>query len=121
LRERFTARIFLNFLRRLVRQVGRRIFLIVERHPGHQSRLVTRWRPAHQPELRLCFLPPDSPELHPDEGVNQDVRSNAVGRKRARKQREMIGAVRPSLRRTQKRPAVVRRYFDEKHVRYAAS
>jgi transposase len=120
-RERFTARVFLNFLRRLVRQVGRRIFLIVDRHPVHKSRLVTRWRQAHQQELRLFFLPPYSPELNPDECVNQDVKSNAVGRKRARNQREMIGAVRSYLRRRQKRPAVVRRYFDEEHVRYAAS
>ena len=37
-KRKFTASVFLRFSRRLVRQAGRRVFLIVDRHPVHRSR-----------------------------------------------------------------------------------
>ena len=70
--------------------------------------------------LRLFYLPGYSPELNPDELLNQDVKSNADGRRRSRNKRELLGNVRGYLRSTQRQPRVVRNYFQEKHVRYAA-
>ncbi len=46
-RERFKDRVFLNFLTRLVRQVPRKVFLIVDGHPVHRAARVTRWVRAH--------------------------------------------------------------------------
>ncbi|MBD3887715.1 IS630 family transposase, partial [Phormidium tenue FACHB-886] len=54
-----------------------------------------------------------------DELLNHDVKANAVGRKRARTKREMMENVRQHLRRRQRQPDVVRRFFHEKHVAYA--
>jgi hypothetical protein len=48
------------------------------------------------------------------------VKANALGRKRAKDQKELIKNVRGFLRRKQKRPEMVRKYFHEKHVSYAA-
>ena len=45
-RQRFTARVFLNFLRRLLRltrKTRRKVFLIADGHPVHKSRSVSRW------------------------------------------------------------------------------
>ena len=70
--------------------------------------------------LRLFFLPAYSPELNPDEYLNQDVKSNALGRQRPRHQAELIGTVRRSLRSRQRRPTYVRRYFRAEPVQYAA-
>ncbi|MBI2818742.1 MAG: IS630 family transposase, partial [Acidobacteria bacterium] len=61
-----------------------------------------------------------SPELNPDELLNQDVKTNAVGRMRPRDEQELIGNVLSNLRITQGHPQVVRRYFRERHVQYAA-
>jgi transposase len=119
-RDRFDGRVFLAFLRRLVRQAGRRVFLIVDSHPVHRSGRVKRWLGRHERTIRAFFLPGYSPELNPDELLNQDVKSNAVRRRRARDAGEMMGAVRGYLRGRQRRPALVRRYFEEEHVRYAA-
>jgi hypothetical protein len=52
----------------------------------------------------MFFLPEYSPELNPDEYLNNDVKSNAVGRQRAADQSEMIAQVRSYLRQTQGRP-----------------
>ena len=118
--QRFTARVFVRFLRRLIRHVGRKVFLIVDGHPVHRARLVRRWLAEHAAQLRLFWLPPYSPELNPDELLNQDVKSNAVGRRRPADRQELIDNVRSYLWGTQRKPDLVRRYFQEAHVRYAA-
>jgi transposase len=118
-KERFNAGVFIRFLKRLVRQVGRKIVLIVDAHPAHKARETARWLKVHGKKIQLYFLPSYSPELNPDELLNQDVKSNAVGRRRAIDQADLILNVRGYLRSTQKMPHVVRSYFQEKHVRYA--
>ena len=70
--------------------------------------------------FRMFFLPSYSPELNPDEILNQDIKSNAVGRKRAHNLREMINHIRSFLWGRQRRPSIVSNYFKEKHVQYAA-
>jgi transposase len=119
-KERFTAGKFIEFLRRLVRHAGRLLYLIVDGHPVHRSSKVGRWLRAHEGKIRMFWLPSYSPELNPDELLNQDVKSNALGRRRPLDQGEMVDGVRSYLRGTQKRPEIVCNYFREKHVRYAA-
>ncbi|MFZ5451291.1 MAG: IS630 family transposase [Thermodesulfobacteriota bacterium] len=83
-KERFTTQVFLEFLRRLLRQSDRRVYPIIDRHPVHRSRKVKNWVEENAERLRLIFLPSYSPELNPDELLNQDVKSNALGRQRPR-------------------------------------
>jgi transposase len=118
-KQRFTTPVFVEFLGRLVRQVGK-AFLIVDGHPVHRSATVKRWVARHAKKLRLFYLPGYSPKLNPDELLNQDVKSNAVGRQRPQDQQTMIGTVRSYLRSTQKQPQIVRNYFHQKDVHYAA-
>jgi transposase len=119
-RGKFTADVLIKFLRRLIRNSTRKIFLILDGHPVHRSAKAQRWIERHAQELRVFLLPAYSPELNPDELLNHDVKANAVGRQRPRDLPEMEGTVRSYLRRTQGRPAIVRSYFEEKHVQYAA-
>ncbi len=49
---------------------------------------------------------PYSPELNPDEMLNQDVKSNAVGRKRARTPKELKNNFTQYLFGTQKCPDI---------------
>lgn len=118
-KERFNARVFVRFLKRLAKQVGRPLVLIVDSHPAHRAQMTKRWLERNQGLIKMHFLPPYSPELNPDELLNQDVKSNAVGRRRAADQIELISNVRGYLRSTQKTPHIVQSYFQEEHVRYA--
>lgn len=119
-KERFTVAVFLKFLRRLLRQNRRRIFLIIDNHPVHLARATLRWFKTRRRQLRVYFLPGYSPELNPDEYLNQDVKTNAVGRTRPLDRQEMIGNVRAYLRSTQTHAWLVKRYFQAEHVRYAS-
>lgn len=123
-RQRFTARVFLNFLGRLLRltrKTRRKVFLIADGHPVHKARSVRRWLAEHAAHIQIFWLPSYSPELNPDELLNQDVKTNALGRIRPLNLPEMMDNVRSYLRITQRNPRLVKNYFRERHVRYAAN
>ena len=119
-KQRFIAAVFVEFLTRLVRQArGQKIILILDGHPVHRSARVRRWVEAHADQIELEFLPGYSPELNPTELLNQDLKTNSLGRRRPRSQKELIDDTRSYLRSTQRQPRLVARYFDGKHVNYA--
>jgi len=70
--------------------------------------------------LRLILLPGYCPELNPDELLNQDVKTNGLGKSRPRDKAAMIATVRSHPHRRHKQPQVIKNLFLEKHVRYAA-
>lgn len=116
----FNAEVFIRFCRRLLRQRRRRIFLIVDGHPVHRSAAARDWLRANRHRIRMFFLPGYSPELNPDEYLNNDVKTNAVGRQRPASKPELIANLEDYLRDTQRRPSIVKRYFQPEPVRYAA-
>jgi transposase len=117
---RFTTPVFVTFLKRLVRHLGRMVFLIVDGHPVHRAAAVKRWLAEHAGQVRVFHLPGYSPKLNPDELLNQDVKSNAVGRQRPQNRQEMVATVRAYLHSTRRRPDIVQNYFLQEDVRYAA-
>lgn len=119
-KKKFVAKVFTTFLGRLIRQNEGMVFLIVDRHPVHRSSELRQWLEDHKKRIRLYFLPSYSPELNPDELLNQDVKSNAVGRKRPRDQKDLMSNTRGFLYGRQKKPGIVKKYFHGEHVRYAA-
>jgi transposase len=111
---------FLEFIKRLLHNAQRMIFLIVDGHPAHKAKLVTRFAESVKDRFRLFFLPPYSPELNPDERVWNDVKNNAVGRKAITSPKDLHGAVIGHLRLIQKSPHRVRSYFNNETTKYAA-
>jgi transposase len=118
-KERFTGPVFLDFLRRLVRQAkGHKLVVIVDGHPAHRAKLVRDWVAAHPEQIELHYLPGYSPELNPAELLNQDVKTNALGRRRPHTLTQLISEVRAYLRSRAQRHVIA--YFQESHVNYAA-
>lgn len=111
----------LKFLKRLIRLVRPLFFLIVERHPAHLSVEVARWLARNSKRIQMFFLPGYSPELNPDKLLNQDVKTNALGRRRPEDLGQMVDNVRGYLWGTQRRQDTVRRCSDEQLVRDAAA
>jgi len=119
--ERFTADVMIRFLARLLKQMQRKVFLIVDGHPVHRSRAVKKFLAEKKGRIQLFHLPPYSPQLNPDEMLNQDVKTNAVRRKPAANQADMLGNLRSYLHSRQRQPHLVRNYFHAPGVRYAAA
>lgn len=117
---KFRAPVFVQFLTRLLKSVRRRIYLIVDGHPVHRSAVVTRFVVRHPKRLRLIQLPGYCPELNPDELLNQDVKTHGLGKSRPANRTELLKTVRRHLYRRQNQPQVIKNFFQEQHVRYAA-
>jgi transposase len=72
-----------RFLRCLVRDARRKVFLILDRLQVHRAQLTQDWLAEHRSEIEAFYLPSYSPELNPDEDVNADLKQ-AVPRRRQR-------------------------------------
>lgn len=117
-RESFKINIFLTFLRRLVRQQTKKIFLIVDQHPVHRSKKVCNWLKKHVKQIQVFFLPGYCPELNPDELLNQDVKGQALSKQRPTSQDEMLKCVINHLRMRQKQPAIIKRFVAKIYTSY---
>jgi transposase len=118
----FTGRVFIDFLRRLLRELaGRKVHLIVDQHPVHRAKLVGAWVARHAERIELHFLPGYSPELNPVELLNNDVKANAAGRRGARTVVELAGELRAYARCRQRQPEVIARFFQTPATCYAAA
>lgn len=120
-KDNFNNRVCLTFLRRLLKNNRRKVVLIWDGHPVHCSAAVAGFVAENATRLKVHRLPTYSPDLNPDELVNNDVKSNALGRKRPRTQKQMIRHIRQHMQKRQNDPALVRRFFQEESVRYAAA
>ena len=117
---KFKAPLFVEFMKRLLKQLDGRLYLIVDGHPVHRSGAARRFADQHTRRLRLIRMPSYCPELHPDELLNQDVKTNGLGKSRPTNRTELMATVRRHLHRRQKQPRVIRNLFREEQVRYAA-
>lgn len=115
------ARVFIEFLKRLMQGRRRAVFLIVDGHPAHRSKSVRSHVDSLGGRLKLFFLPPYSPELNPDEFVWNDVKNNGVARTLVHGPRDLHRAVLGRLRYLQKSPHIVRSFFQAPDTRYAAA
>jgi transposase len=107
-------------LTRLVRDVGRKVFPILDRLPVHRSAKVRDWLAGRDAEIEVFYLPGYSPELNPDEGLNGDLKRAATGKAPARSKAGLQHAVLGHRRRLSKLPDRVRSFFGHKTFRYAA-
>jgi hypothetical protein len=65
-------------------------------------------------------LSPYSPELNPQEYVNQDIKTNVIGKKRPINKAKMRNGVEGFMYNTKNDKKQVQKCLHEKHVRYAA-
>lgn len=117
--ENFTSEIFLQFLKRLVRQSNRKILLIVDNHRSHKSKMVNEWLTKNVDRINVYYLPSYCPELNPDEFLNQDVKSH-LGKQRLHTKAQMVKSLSSHLKMRQKQPHIIQNFIKGCHPRYAA-
>ncbi|MCZ2148581.1 MAG: transposase [Bryobacterales bacterium] len=105
---KLNAGVFVEFLKRLLHNAKRPVFLILDGRPVHRPRVGEEFVRSTGGKLSLFFLPGYSPELNPQETISSTM---ALGPAREAKSR---------LFRPQRRPAIIRPFFEPPDVRYAA-
>ena len=114
------AEILIDFLRRLVKGQGRKLFLILDNLRVHHAKPVKAWLAAHKEQIEVFYLPSYSPELNPDEMANADLKQAVTKQAPARTKLQLVKATARHLRSVQKQPARIQSYFLHDPVRYAA-
>lgn len=119
-RGKMNAARLTEFMDRLIRSSGSKVFLILDNLKVHHAHVVKAWVAEHDKQIELFHLPSYSPDLNPDEYLNCDLKT-IVGNKpdsraKGQLQRSALGA----MRSIQKQPRRVRKYFKHKSISYAA-
>lgn len=114
------ASIFLRFLKRLVKDAKRKLFLIVDNLRVHHAKIVMAWIAENADKIELFFLPPYAPEHNPDEFLHNDLKQAMARRRMPKDKAGLTSGLRSYMHGLQKRPAKVRAFFQAPTVRYAA-
>lgn len=115
-----TARVFRDFLKRLITGVDQKIILVVDGHPTHRAKLVKRFVEQNQDSIELVFLPPYSPELNPDEFVWNHVKQR-IAKTTVEDKQSLKMTVERVMRSLQMMPHIVAGFFYAPTCRYAVS
>lgn len=117
--SKLTEAVFLAFLKRLIAQRERKLFWIVDRHPVHRGKQVQQWLAQHKEQIELCFLPSYSPELNPTEYLNGDVKQGVHSKPPTRNLAQLKQRLISHLRKLQKLPSRILKYFEHPFIAYA--
>jgi transposase len=111
---------FLAFLRRLTKDAGQKVLLIVDNLKVHQAGKVQAWVESHAHAIELFYLPAYAPDHNPSEYLNNDLKQQLRQRPQPGSKNELIEQSRSVLRIIQRSPDRIRAYFTPEPVRYAA-
>lgn len=110
---------FIVFLKDLIQDAQRKVFLIVDNLRVHRANRVREWAAENTEKIELFYLPPYAPELNPDEYLNRDLKTSIRSGPIARTAAALLEKARTCMERIAAMPDRVRSYFSHEYVRYA--
>ena len=116
--QRVNASVFIDFLRRLLVNAERPIYLVLDGHPVHRSKKVRDFVERQDGRLKLFFLPPYSPELNPDELVWNVVKGQVSGKTVVEDKQTLRRLVRGASIRLRRSTDKLKKLFLEANVTY---
>ncbi len=119
-KDNMNADKLIDFMRRLVHDSKKKVFLILDNLRVHHSKKVRAWLLEHKDEIEVFYLPPYAPEYNPDELLNSDLKRGISKRPSPRSDKELEHNVRSHLKTVQLRPDKIRGFFGSSTTCYAA-
>jgi transposase len=110
----------IDFMRRLVHDSPKKVFLVLDNPRVHRAKKVTAWLEKHKAEIEVFYLPPYAPEYNPDEMLNSDLKRGISNRPSPRSEKELEHNVRPHLKSAQLRPEKIKGFLHAKYTKYAS-
>jgi transposase len=118
-KDNMNADKLIDFMRRLIYDSKKKVFLILDNLRVHHSKKVSAWVEKHKDEIEIFFLPPYAPEYNPDELLNSDLKRGISKRPSPRSDKELERNVRSHLKSVQLRPEKIRGFFGSATTIYA--
>lgn len=72
--ENFNSDKLIEFINALIRDAGKKVFLILDNLRVHYSKSIKAWLAENKAEIEVFYLPSYSPQLNPDERLNADLK-----------------------------------------------
>jgi Transposase and inactivated derivatives len=119
-KDNMNADKLIDFMRRLVADTHKKVFLILDNLRVHHSKKVRAWLEKHRGEIEVFFLPPYAPEYNPDELLNSDLKRGVGNRAMPNSESELEHNVRSHLKSLQLNPAKIQSFFAAGFTCYAA-
>jgi transposase len=116
--EKMNQKIFIDFMRRLIRESERKVFFIVDNLRVHHGKIVAEWLKKHQDEIEVFFLPPYAPQSNPDEYLNHALKQDVHSGDLPRTKKEIKHKIHSFMRRLQHRKDKVMRFFHHQYLSY---
>ena len=111
---------FLKFLRQLIKNRERKIYLVLDNLKVHHSKIVKKWVKKNERTIELFFLPSYSPEKNPDEYLNCDLKYGVSEKQAPKNVEKLEKIVNEHMTMLQKNEHRVKKYFNHPEIRYAA-
>lgn len=118
--ETMTAKVLIQFLRRLTKDANRKVFLILDNLRVHHAKLVRAWLAGNSDKIEIHYLPAYCPELNPDEYLNGCLKESIGKQPAARSHKELESKVRSFMKSKQRKPNSISKLFRHPAVAYAA-
>jgi transposase len=119
-RETMTSSRLITFMKRLIKDAERKIYLILDNLRVHHSKDVARWLESVRSAIEVFYLPSYSPELNPDEYLNNNLKNRVHSGTQAHTVKDLKHKTGSFMRTMVKRPHHVKRFFQHPAVTYAA-
>lgn len=116
----FNADRLIEFMESIVKDVPRKVFLVMDNLKVHHSKPVQKWLEAHKKEIEVFYLPSYSPELNPDERLNADLKHAITTSVPRRTRQGLLKKTQEHMAMVKSSPERVKTYFKDEHVAYAA-
>lgn len=110
----------IEFFAALVKQAGRKVFLILDNLGVHHCAPVKKWLAEHTQHIAVFFLPSYAPELNPDERLNGDLKQAIETRVPCRTKAKLQQAATEHMQLLEKNPDRIKAFFKDPAVAYAA-
>jgi transposase len=118
--DAFDADKLIEFLASLIKDAGKKVFLILDNLRVHHSKIVKAWVAERIEQIELFYLPSYSPQLNPEERLNADLKQEMGKRVPVRTKAKLREAANQHMTMLDKNPERVMAYFQDSRVRYAA-
>lgn len=118
--EAFNSDRLIEFLEALVKDAGKKVFLVLDNLRVHHSKPVKAWIAERKNKIELFYLPSYSPELNPEERLNADLKHAMGSKVPARTKAKLRNAAIDHMSELVKSPERIKAFFQDPKVRYAA-
>jgi transposase len=112
---------FIEFCKKLLHDVGGKVFLIVDGVGYHKAKMVHEYVESTEGQLEIFLLPPYSPELNPDEWVWKNVKHDQIKKSVPMNKGHLFELATNALQKLRRTPETIMGFFGDPSLAYVRS